>query len=302
MVNVEMKYSFKTCKICDSSIRTLKEKTVDGLTLAKCNNCNLLFVKDIPVSKLWAVDDKEKTNNYYSHVATDKSKFVYALEQICKLLPDLDGQDYSKYKILDIGCGDGVFLSMCKDLGFSVYGVELRKSCVDLCHDNGIENVFRKDISEIDEQFDIVTLFDVAEHLEELPPFFMLINKLLKRNGFVYIETPKQSVLDLYIKLLSYFTSIKNNRVSREHVQLFSIDSLKKLLSKTSFMPLKTISKCSLSWKDKKKYIRNLGVKSELLVSLLDAISKVFISLGILGNNKAIIIAMPQPNEEQNGL
>ena len=83
----EIKHRFNRCKICNGTIKTLKRKTVDGLVLAKCKNCGLEFVKFIPVSKMWAEDSLEKTNDYYSRLYSKvPPKFHYGLNKIVSYL------------------------------------------------------------------------------------------------------------------------------------------------------------------------------------------------------------------------
>jgi 2-polyprenyl-3-methyl-5-hydroxy-6-metoxy-1,4-benzoquinol methylase len=291
---VELKYKFDTCKICDGAIKILREKTVDGLTVARCAYCGLDFVTDIPVSLMWTGENPEGTINYYSHIVSKESnKFHYGLSKILghlDLLNKVKG-DMTPYTILDVGCGDGRFLSLCKNKGFIIAGIELDRTAADLCEKRGLENIHVKDIENIEDSFNIITLFDVAEHLEDLKDFFKKIHDRLTPGGIVYIETPRRSILDFYINVMGLVTHIKSNRINRAHLQLFTNKSLEILLEGSGFDVIFIEKKQSLSWANRKQYIHNLGIKSDVIASLLTKIADFFISLKLLGNNKAIVLA-----------
>jgi SAM-dependent methyltransferase len=293
MQQVELKYKFDTCKICNGVITTLREKTVDGLTVARCRYCGLDFVKVIPVSQMWTKENPEGTVNYYSHIVSDESnKFHYGLNKILGHINLNKVKDNTTpYSILDIGCGDGRFLELCKNKGINVFGIELNKTAVDICRKKGLDNIHVKDIEDIEDSFDIITLFDVAEHLDDLKGFFKKIHNRLKVGGIVYIETPRKSMLDIYIHVLGFISPIKNNRINRDHLQLFTNKSLNILLATTGFNVISVEKKQSLSWANKKQYVHNLGIKSDIIASFLTKIANIFISLKLLGNNKAIVIA-----------
>ncbi|MHC9543635.1 MAG: class I SAM-dependent methyltransferase [Vulcanimicrobiota bacterium] len=289
----EIKYQFDNCKICNAPIKTLKRKTVDGLTIAKCNKCDLEFVKYIPVSKMWVEDDNRKTEEYYTHTYSQvPPKFNYALDKLLNFLnSELKRNNINKLSLLDVGCGNGEFLLMCKDKGFIVAGVEQLKSAAELCMKRGLNNIYLKDIGDMEETFDIITLFDVAEHLEDPKSFLAMLKDRLNPEGIIYMETPRRSIIDTYLNLLSLISPIRNNRISREHVQLYSDNSIRILLENCGLKIISFETKQSLSWANKKQYIYNLGIRSEIIATFLEKISNIAIMLNILGHNKAIVIA-----------
>jgi len=193
--------------------------------------------------------------------------------------------------LLDVGCGNGEFLLMCKEEGFYITGAEQSKGAAEICKRRGISNIYTKNLDDIQETFDVITLFDVAEHLENPKLFFKKIWNRLSPKGIIYIETPRKALTDIYINILGLFTPIKNNRISREHVQLFSDKSLYLLFESSRFNIVSFERKQSLSWGNKKQYIYNLGIKSPVIVTFLEKVANTFIKLNILGRNKAIILA-----------
>lgn len=289
----EIKYAFDKCKICDGPIKMLEKNTVDGLALAECRNCGFLFVRLIPTSRMWAEDNIEKIGAYYaSHYSQTPSKFHYGLSKIIGYLK-LTGKDntVTSSRLLDVGCGNGEFLLICRDKGFNITGVEQSQSAIQLCRRRGLSNIHATDLDDMSDTFDVITLFDVAEHLEDPKSFFKKIFRRLNSDGIIYIETPRRSIIDAYINILGIITPIRNNRLSREHVQLYSDKSLRTLLEDSGFDIISFETKLSLSWSNKKPYFFNLGIKSDAAAALLEKITNVAIRLKVLGHNKAIVLA-----------
>lgn len=287
-----MKYVFRRCKICDGPITVLERNTVDGLKVAKCTDCGFLFVKDIPYSTMWMKDDVGRIERRYAHtVGQIPQKFYYGLDEIEKFLKSRSENQAKEFTLLDVGCGNGNFLLLCKERGFVVKGIEQSKSATEVCRRRGLDCVYNKDIDEIDDVFDVITLFDVAEHLEDPRTFFGKIYERLKPKGVLFMETPRKSVLDIYLRVLSMATPVRSNRISRAHLQLYSDTSLLSLLKHNKFNIVSFERRQSLSWANKKQYIRNLNIRSRVAVAILEKASYVAIKLGVLGRNKAVILA-----------
>ena len=287
------KIKFTKCKICEGPIVTLSIKTVDGLPMAQCQNCGLIFIKEIPSKTMNSSQNEAETINYYSELYSHTPpKFSNGLKRITNYLRGKGIKDFNSLELLDIGCGDGTFLQLCKEKGFKVAGVDINPAAVNLCKTKGIREVFHGSIDEVPGNFDIITMFDVLEHLVDPKNLLMKVWKKLKPGGIVYIETPRKCLLDAYISFFSLFTSIRNNRVSNEHLQLFTDKSLNILLKFSGFNIVYFFKRQSLSWANKKQYIYNLGLRNKTLLSMFTFLANIFISLNLLGRNKAIILAV----------
>src|SRR6185503_984439 len=99
-------------------------------------------------------------------------------------------------KVLDIGCGGGLFLSMLKEEGAQVTGIELSDSRAQYAstkHDleiykQPIESEFwQKDYAD---HFDAVTLWDVIEHVNYPFQTLQCAANVLKAGGLLLIDTP----------------------------------------------------------------------------------------------------------------
>jgi 2-polyprenyl-3-methyl-5-hydroxy-6-metoxy-1,4-benzoquinol methylase len=136
--------------------------------------------------------------------------------------------------LLDVGCGFGYFLKICEKRGFQTYGVDvsnyalreakkntqaiLCRGCVDL--GLGFKNA----------TFDVVTLFDVLEHLES--PYWALMecHRILKTEGIIVITTPNLGAFERVVNRKNW-----HGFNDPTHLYLFTKYSLKHLVSKAGF-------------------------------------------------------------------
>ncbi len=95
-------------------------------------------------------------------------------------------------KILDVGCGQGVFLKLAKSKGLNAIGITLNDEDQKICREHGHE-VYKMDQSFLDfpdEYFDMIWARHVLEH--SIFPIYTLteFKRVLKNNGLLYVEVP----------------------------------------------------------------------------------------------------------------
>ncbi len=96
-------------------------------------------------------------------------------------------------KLLDIGCGNGTFLSRMRDAGWEVTGVEPDPAAAKLAQQGLGIPIFSgtlEDAKFADASFDAVTLSHVIEHVYNPVSLLSECRRLLKPNGRVVILTP----------------------------------------------------------------------------------------------------------------
>lgn len=105
--------------------------------------------------------------------------------------------------VLDLGCLDGSFLlTVGKQLGCTVTGVDLTKDGIDIArerakhfevdgtfHQGFVEDWLEKFVEE-GRTFDVVTFFEIIEHVEDVQRCLKLIDKVLAPGGSVLVSTP----------------------------------------------------------------------------------------------------------------
>jgi SAM-dependent methyltransferase len=95
--------------------------------------------------------------------------------------------------LLDVGCNIGLFLNVAREEGFTVIGVELNKGCAQYGIINfklDIRSDYLENIAFADESIDVVTLFDVLEHVSNIHGFLSEVRRILKKDGVLVIQSP----------------------------------------------------------------------------------------------------------------
>lgn len=100
-------------------------------------------------------------------------------------------------RMLDVGCGNGRYLSTMRSLGWQVQGVEFSEEGVRVCRIADLP-VHHGDLASAcfaDASFDLVTVRHVIEHIAEPNSFMAELVRVLKPNGRLIIETPNSEAL-----------------------------------------------------------------------------------------------------------
>jgi 2-polyprenyl-3-methyl-5-hydroxy-6-metoxy-1,4-benzoquinol methylase len=140
-------------------------------------------------------------------------------------------------RILDVGCGDGYFLKYMKDNGWETYGVEPGEVASKYAKDVLKVNVFNGELKEAsypNKYFDVITLFEVLEHLHDPSANLSEIGRVLKEDGLLITTVPNFAGFSYKI--------FKERRVAIDaprHLYHFSQKTLGKILEKMEFKVLK---------------------------------------------------------------
>ena len=186
-----------------------------------------------------------ESSAYISHTDSKKSftdklyQIVkgYALKNKLKLINSFKAEEKN---ILDVGCGTGEFLLTCKNAAWSVVGVEpnlnARELAISKLNKNNSPLIF-SDIHEIaTQQFDVITLWHVLEHVPNLKEYILKLKSLLKPNGILVVAVPNYKSFDaLYYK--EFWAAFDVPR----HLWHFSKTSIQKLFSKENLKVFKVL-------------------------------------------------------------
>ena len=95
--------------------------------------------------------------------------------------------------LLDLGCSSGSFLESLKSEGWKLHGIEMSRDCAKIAEAKSGAQVFVGDILEAPfrrESFDVITCFDVLEHLYEPRRVMTKVGEWLKPGGIFYVLVP----------------------------------------------------------------------------------------------------------------
>jgi 2-polyprenyl-3-methyl-5-hydroxy-6-metoxy-1,4-benzoquinol methylase len=141
-----------------------------------------------------------ESEDYISHTDNKRSLFekLYhfiksiALKNKLNLINSLQS---SKGKILDIGAGTGDFLSVAKNDGWQIIGVEPSERAKTIAKSKGIS--FVENTTDLENHsFDVISMWHVLEHVPDLDKQIKELKRLLKPTGTLIIAVPNFKSFD----------------------------------------------------------------------------------------------------------
>ncbi len=229
------------CQLCGSEDRDLKFQ--DGpFQVLTCRGCGLVYVTPrLQGQALVAVYDENywRSNNPkargYADYAREAALYLKTFEKRMRLvsrhLP-------TTARILDVGCAAGYFLRIAQQHGHDVHGVEMSAAiAVEAVKALGAERVHIGTLEaaitakhHAAESFDMVTLWDVIEHVPDPQSLLRTIRTLIKPGGRLLLET--QNVGSRWARLLGKrWHHYKHD----EHLYHFDPQTIRRLLTDSGF-------------------------------------------------------------------
>ncbi len=215
-----------------------KDYTVSGerYEVMKNERYDLLVTLPVPLH----LEEYYKSKAYISHTDSKKTLLdklyqsvkIYTLKKKLKLLNSFQSKEK---KVLDIGAGTGDFLLVCNKNNWKTFGVEPNKEARGISLKKGI--LLKESIADFSgEKFDVITLWHVLEHVENLQEYITSLKKLLTTEGTLVVAVPNHKSFDaLYYK--EYWAAFDVPR----HLWHFSQKSIKLLFESDFLDVVKTI-------------------------------------------------------------
>ena len=176
------------------------------------------------------LDKYYQSEDYISHTDSKRSLFEriyhlvkqYTLSQKERLISSYVNK---KGNLLDIGAGTGDFLAYAKSKKWEVIGIEPSQKAKDLALKKGV--LFVKSTEELsDNSFDVITMFHVLEHVEDLDKQLSELKRISKPNGIIIIAVPNFKSYDA-----NYYKEFWAAYDVPRHIWHFSKIAIQKLFS-----------------------------------------------------------------------
>ena len=213
-----------------------KDKTL----VVHCQECHLEFVNPLPtietMQKSYQVEmiGNETQSGLHSNYILERQKRIKSFSKLYNSRLSLIESLYPrKGNLLDVGCGAGFFLNVAKERGWSCHGMEILPEYIKYAQESfGLKNIRLESLDEFitfnTNSFDVITLWDLIEHLRNPLNSLKKIYHILKPGGLLVIWTPN---VKNAIFLKEKWTGYK----ILQHFYFFSGDSLKSMLGKAGF-------------------------------------------------------------------
>jgi len=253
-------------------------------------------VEDIPPE----IDASQLTDEVAAYIETQLQANAGKFENQANILKN--HLPIQNANVLDIGCGGGLFLSLLKQKGADVIGIELSDSRAQYAKTkhrleidkHPIENEFwQKGYAN---HFDAVTLWDVIEHVNYPHQTLQSAANVLKHGGLLLIDTPCRDSFYHQVGALTYwlsggrFPTFLNAMYSSHlfgHKQIFSTSEMKDLFESVGLdvIDLHKFHELSFPYEF---YLKKL-FKSEMIVQLLLPFVRVFFKVFKIQNKMLVV-------------
>ncbi|MBL7156555.1 MAG: class I SAM-dependent methyltransferase [Candidatus Omnitrophica bacterium] len=178
------------CRLCGSRNLSLLYKFA-AYRIAHCHDCGFMLVLDEQTKKdLYTLYSKKYfTRGKYINDKAIKNTCYRRIHWLRK------NGACDQAKILDVGCATGDFISHAK-LYFDMWGIDISEDATTLAKQRNpelSERIICRMIEESDfpdDFFDVITLWDVLEHLRDPVNVFLKLSRFLKKGGILTFSTP----------------------------------------------------------------------------------------------------------------
>jgi 2-polyprenyl-3-methyl-5-hydroxy-6-metoxy-1,4-benzoquinol methylase len=242
----------KACRVCEST-QLVKSFVLDQYNLVKCQVCGTQFNETFYIDKTFRdglfekdyYDDvqsqafKDRLDNY----TNDPSVSVY--EHYLTILEEQLG--ISPGNVLDVGSAFGTFLKVASNHGWKPHGVEYSQYSSSAAREHWGFEIFNGDITSShyqNEQFDLITYWDVIEHVVDPRANLQKAFELLKDGGKLLITTDNYQSMLSAIANLAYKATIGKIRYPAQkffipyNTYYFTPANFRMLLKATGFAPI----------------------------------------------------------------
>jgi len=254
----------RTCPVCSGSqkVDLYRPGASPGL-VSRCAHCGMVFVSQIDDDQS-LIFEGAKLDGHDVHLLTSANlddicnfwEYRYILEREAEadalhdnaqqfldivepFLPQIaQGADRGNgpHSVLDFGSGWGFFLSAAQTRGWDAYGLEpLPASSIYARAKFGLK--IKTDTLRVDsfapESFDLITAFQVFEHLPYPDSDVQKLRTFLKQHGLILIEVPNHNTWTM--KLLGH----RHRHYVADHLNFFSPATLLDFVTRNGFEAMK---------------------------------------------------------------
>ena len=222
-----------TCCVCGNtnpasfSLKYQKE----NFAVVTCNTCSFHFIPPYYRKKIEYTQYKNadvtsavRAGNNWIKVQRHKLRFKFIQKFI------------RSGKLFDLGAGWGHFMLAGQELGYDVYGVEIADQPYQYCVNDlklPVDHINFFDMDEKKQQFDIITMWDVLEHIDKANDFLVKCSKLTRPGGYLVLQVPQ---------IDSYFAKKHKDEwkmMGLDHVNYFGKKTITQILANNGYEVLR---------------------------------------------------------------
>lgn len=232
-----------SCPVCVGT-RVTDAFSIGPYGLSRCAGCDHLFVsRGVQPQELdsaydesyYSAGDAAQPKGYRDYLA-DADTRLRGFAQRLKLLTKITGRD--RGRLLDFGCAVGLFVKVAADAGWDAWGYERSKWAASYGRQTYGVRIIEPDGSgtlPFDQPFDLVTIWDALEHLEDPRSVLTDVSRVLRPGGVVALNTVNASSWGARLAGQQW-----RHLAPPHHLQFFSLRSLHQLLAACGMRIIRT--------------------------------------------------------------
>lgn len=185
-----------------------------------CNSCGYRFIDDI---------EPDYKRHYINQITDDNESLDHFRKKYFKKIKKRVVDKFPCYsnnsRILDIGCARGVWLDQWK--GTHLFGSEYSKEHIQILQKKNIKVLGQEEISNM--KFDMISLFDVLEHIEDPYSFLKELHSSLSSGGLLVVAVPDMGKFiakimkqDYYLVCPMHFSYFDRNSIANLFSRVFN--------------------------------------------------------------------------------
>jgi ubiquinone/menaquinone biosynthesis C-methylase UbiE len=247
------------CNLCGQDDFRIREEDEAPFRVLECRTCGLAFVHPMPdpvglaghydenYYRAWIIQQKDNRQRMWK-------KRLRNLEKVIQ-----------RGHLLDVGCGDGSFLSLAKQHGWVVDGTEYSGHAAISAGERIGIHVFQGELTAArypGESFDVVTMWHVLEHVTDPGACLREIHRILKPTGLLVLAVPNvdDRVMQVAYRLWKGKKLKLFSAEDREiHLYHFSPSTIQNYLDKVGFRCLQLVPDDGIV-EDAKRFVNGIAV------------------------------------------
>jgi 2-polyprenyl-3-methyl-5-hydroxy-6-metoxy-1,4-benzoquinol methylase len=264
----------EVCPVCEekSDFKFIQDYENKGgkWSLYECSKCTVQF---------WMPFENPGVNHYERKYIVRDTMNPQILYGYHKYFLKIQKNFPKNTRVLDLGCGTCDLLAELKKRGAEVWGVDLDKNAINFAKKYlKLENVYAMSCDEFFKlpnlpKFDMITFFELLEHLDNPLEFIQSVKNLLKEDGTIVMSTPSRERI---------LANLWQSDFPPHHLTRWNEKAISNLFKKINFKIM------YLTYTDQLKFLLE-SLNSKLRTGLVLKTAKVFKSQKLENKEKEIV-------------
>ncbi len=228
---IQLNFSPRKCILCHEEKSIHPPFIKNGYRIVKCNTCSLIYTNELPQEpELAHIYSAEYYGGGSKYAGEHSASILNSSNNVKELLalPEIRRDTW-----LDVGCAIGDFIAAAQKDVSQLYGVEVSTFAAAQARIRGLKNIYSGTLFEANfssEQFDLVSLWDVIEHVTDPLAVLQESNRILKPGGYLALSTG--DIGSFMARLMGKYWHLMT---PQQHLYFFTAETMRSILEKTGF-------------------------------------------------------------------